>query len=147
MTKRFTLLLFLIAAFLPAIAYSQGNFEQLYKNRQFFDLRDAVAKGYKPLPPDYLFYRAAVANRFNDPKGSISFLDKFLKLKIGGDERMQEAYELLADNYVKTFQYGKAAAAYKFLEQKYKTPLSEESEAAYANLAGLWDALEGTPAV
>jgi predicted aspartyl protease len=145
MTKRLILALFLIAAFLPALAFAQGNFEQLYKNRQYFDLRDAVEKSAKPLPPDYLFYRAAVANRFNDPKGSISFLDKFLKLRIGDDQRMQDAYELLADNYVKTFQYGKAAATYKFLEQKYKTPLSDESEAAYANLAGLWGALQGTP--
>jgi predicted aspartyl protease len=145
-TKRLTLTLFLIAAFAPTLAFAQGNFEQLYKNKQFFDLRDAVEKAAKPLPPDYLFYRAAVANRFNDPKGSISFLDTFLKLRIGSDERIQEAYELLADNYVKTFQYGKAAAAYKFLEQKYKTPISEDPEAAYANLAGLWSALEGTAA-
>lgn len=145
MTKRFTLSL-LIAAFLPAFAFAQGNLEQLYTNRQFFDLRDAVEKGAKPLPPDYLFYRAAVANRFNDPNGSILFLNKFLKLKIGDDQRMQEAYELLADNYVKTFQYGKAAATYKFLEQKYKAPVSGDAEAAYSNVGGLWGALEGTPA-
>ena len=129
-----------------SLSFAQGNLEQLYKNRQYFDLRDAVEKGAKPLPPDYLFYRAAVANRFNDPKGSILFLDKFLKLGIGDDQRTQDAYEMLADNYVKTFQYAKAAATYKFLEQKYKTPISGESEAAYANLAGLWGALGGTAA-
>lgn len=147
MTKRFVFILFIIAGSLQTHVFAQGALEQLYDNRQFFELRDAVKKSAGPLPPDYLFYQAAVANRFNDPKGSISFLNKFLKLRRPGDEkRRQEAYELLADNYVKAFEYGKAAAAYKLLEQKYKTPTSGDSEAAYANVAGLWGALAGTAA-
>jgi predicted aspartyl protease len=141
--KHIALILFGLVAFVPAFA--QANLEELYKNRQYFELREAVEAKSKVAPANYLFYRAVVANRFNDPKGSIGYLRKFLK-QPSDSKFAKEGYEILADNYVKTYQYAKAAETYRYLQEKYKSPEDASAEAAYANLAGLWGALGDAPA-
>lgn len=119
--------------------------DELYKNRQYFELKEAVGKKTNSPQAGYLFYKAVSANRFNDPKASINYLLKFLKQKETGGTLFKEGHELLADNYVKTCQYAKAAAAYRYLQEKYKAPDDPSAEAAYANLAGLWGALGNAP--
>jgi hypothetical protein len=135
-----TLAIILFALLFHVVAPAQ-TLEELYKGRQYFELREATGKKANASQSDYLFYQAVVANRFNDPKASIANLQKFLKQQKADGELAKEAYELLADNYVKTYQYAKAAETYRFLGEKYKTPNDLSPEAAYANTAGLWGAL------
>ena len=131
----------ILFALLFHVAAPAQTLEELYKSRQYFELRDATGKKANTSQADYLFYKAVVANRFNDPKGSIGDLQKFLKPQKVDGKLAKEAYEMLADNYVKTYQYGKASETYRYLQEKYKTPGDSSPEAAYANLAGLWGAL------
>lgn len=144
--KRPLLILVLLVLSAPASLFAQTDLEKLYKNREYFDLRDAVSRKENSSQTDYLFYKAVVANRFNDPKGSIGYLQKFLKAQKPDSKFAKDGYEMLADNYVKTYQYAKAAEIYRYLQEKYKSPADTSAEAAYANLAGLWGALGDAPA-
>jgi len=136
----------ILLALLIHVAAPAQALEDLYKNRQYFELRDAVRNPSTSKQTDYLFYKAVVANRFNDPKASIVSLQKFLKRQKAGSDLAKEAYEILADNYVKTHEYAKAAETYRYLGGKYKTPDDLSPEAAYANSAGLWGALANAAA-
>jgi predicted aspartyl protease len=127
-----------------AFAKEAPQLESLYQNRQYFELRDELAKLKNDKSPDVLFYRAAVANKFNEPEKSVKYLQEFLK-KSGESKNLRGAYELLADNYTKTCEYGKAAATYKILLDKYKDKVSEAEARGYENLFGLWNALAASP--
>lgn len=63
--------------------------------------------------PEVLFFRGIVANRFQRPTESITQFDNYLALAGTADRpRLAKAHETLADNYLKTFQYGRAADEY-----------------------------------
>jgi Aspartyl protease len=135
----------ILLALLFHVAMPAQTVEELYRNRQYFDMKDALEKKLSPTE-NALFYEAVVANRFNDPERSISLLRKFLKRESGAGEMEREAYELLAENYVQTFQYGKAADAYRGLLAKFANSLDLATKTSDANLAGLWGALRDAPA-
>ena len=61
-----------------ALASAQPALESLYRNRQYFDLRDELAKYQTENSTELLFYRGIVANRFNRLTESIEFLQKYL---------------------------------------------------------------------
>lgn len=122
-------------------ASAQTSFADLLKNRRYFELRDAVT-AERIASKDSLFYRGIVANRFNRPDDSIALLERYLRS--GNAENQREAYETLADNYVRTYRYGKAADTYKLLLDRFKGSLSAEETAGYQNSYGLWNALRTT---
>ena len=133
--------IFIAAAQLPVSA--QVSLENLYRGRQYFDLRDALAKRSKENSPELLFYRGIVANRFNQLRKSDEFLQKYLD----GNEaaHQQDAYETLADNYTRTFDYGKAADVYKLVLDRFKDKIDAEKKKDYENSFGLWDSLRNSP--
>ena len=133
--------IFIAAAQLPVSA--QVSLENLYRGRQYFDLRDALAKRSKENSPALLFYRGIVANRFNQLRKSDEFLQKYLD----GNEaaHQQDAYETLADNYTRTFDYGKAADVYKLVLDRFKDKIDAEKKKDYENSFGLWDSLRNSP--
>jgi hypothetical protein len=92
-----------------------------------------------------IFYRGVVSNRFNDLEKSTALLRKYIKRAEKNAARLPDAYEILADNYTKTYEYGKAADTYKFLLDNYKDKLKTEKIKEFENLYGLWTALRNEP--
>src|SRR5262245_17172692 len=119
--------LFLILILAPAAIFAQANtLENLFQERRYFDLNDALEKLKTDASPELLFYRGAAANRFNKRETSIALLLQYIK-KSGKDApHLADAYEILADNYTKNFEYGKAADTYKFLLENFRARLDAE---------------------
>jgi hypothetical protein len=126
----------------PAVVFGQHTLESLLKDRQYFELRRAVG-AERTATPESLFYRAVVANRFNRLDESIELMDRYLREPKPTNAR--QAYEIQADNYLKTFQYGKAADTYQLLLDKFGRSVSQEERDGYANSRGLWNALRSIP--
>ncbi len=136
-------LLLLLVTFAQVPVFAQSSLESLYQNKQFFDLRDELAKRSKENSPALLFYRGIIANRFNENKESIEFLQKYLQ---SDDAKNQvDAYETLADDYAKTYEYSKSADIYKILLERFKDELDAEKIADYENTFGLWNAIRDVP--
>jgi predicted aspartyl protease len=121
-----------------ATASAQTPLADLLKNRQYFELRDAVS-AERTANASTLFYRGIVANRFNQPADSIALLQRYLSS--GDVTNQREAYETLADDYLRTYQYSKAADTYKILIDRFTESASHDDAADYQNSYGLWNAL------
>ncbi len=138
-------ILFLTFVLVQATVFAQENeLENLFRNFQHFDLRDALAKRQNDDSPEILFYRGAIANRFNEPAKSVKLLQKYIKKADKNTPHLADAYEILADNYTKEFEYGKAADAYKFLLDNFRGKLDAQRIKGYENVFGLWNALRQT---
>jgi tetratricopeptide (TPR) repeat protein len=133
---------------LTARASPYPELKKLYSNKQYFQLRDVLQGYQKDSSPDLLFYRGVVSNKFNQLHLSIQYLQAYLKKAEGGKDAaaMRESYQLLADNYLKTYQYRKAAAAYDTILNKFRGGLNEREIAGYENSSKLWKALGDVPA-
>lgn len=138
-----SLLLFVFLTQTPIFAQT-NNLETLFSNFQHFDLRDELANHKNDNSNELLFYRGVVANRFDETKKSAEFLQKYIKKADKNAPHLADAYELLADNYTKEAQYGKAADTYKFLIDNFRGKLEANRIAAYENVFGLWNALRQT---
>lgn len=139
--KTFLVKLFLALVLLSAQipAFAQASLESLYQNRQYFDLRDELAKYEKGASPELLFYRGTAANRFNRLTQSIELLQKYLASRDA--KNPVEAYETLADSYAKNYEYGKSADVYRVLLERFKDRLTAEKREDFENSFGLWNAI------
>jgi hypothetical protein len=138
--------LILIIVLAQAAVFAQTNeLENLFQTRQYFDLRDAAAKRKGDGSPELLFYRGVVANRFNELEKSVALLRKYISKADKNAPHRADAYEILADNLTKEFEYAKAADAYKFLLDNFRATLAAEKIEDFKNVRGLWSALAGTP--
>jgi hypothetical protein len=122
----------------------QSQLSRLYHDHQYFALRDAVVNATVPDTLERLFYQAIVANRFNRLQESTELLERYLGTRTPLHARA--AYENLADNFVRTYQYGKAADTFRLLIDRFGKSLSRKAKADYENSFGLWDPLRDTPA-
>lgn len=144
MKARLILILAILLASFALSAPAQANLETLYQNRQFFQLRDEL----KNAPPNgslkILFYRGAIANKFNRPDESNQLLEEFVKASAKeSDPKMRAAaFELIADNLIKTYQYGRAAANLQILLNDYKSVLDADKLKEIGNDYKLFKALE-----
>ena len=138
------LLLVVLTQTAAVFAQAADELDNLFRSFQHFDLRDALAKRKNNASPEILFYRGAVANRFNETENSIELLQKYIKKAGQNAPHLADAYELLADNYTKTFEYGKAADAYKSLLDNFRGKLEERRIKDIENVFGLWNALRET---
>ncbi|MBX7173828.1 MAG: retropepsin-like domain-containing protein [Pyrinomonadaceae bacterium] len=140
--KPFSLMLFLFILLAKTAVFAQtDNLEDLFRNFRHFDLRDALAQRKNDNSTEVLFYRGAVANRFNETKRSAELLQKYFKKANKNATHLADAYEILADNFTKEFQYGKAADAYKFLLDNFRGKIDEQRIKGYENMFGLWNSL------
>lgn len=123
------------------------NFKKLYLSKQYFELRDALKAHRADQSPEILFYRAVISNKFNKPRLSIIQLDEYLKkAKADADsDLLAESYELLADNYLKTFQYSKAANSYNALLTRFPDKRDAKEKSDIQNAIKLWGALGKVP--
>ena len=131
----------------PLAAPAQSNLEMLYRNHRFFELRDKTKKITDDKSPNILFYRGAVANKFNQPLDSIALLQKYLKTaKRATDAKtIADAYGILSDDYIKTYQYANAADALKTLSNDFKTVLTPDEIKDHDNDFKLYNALRDVP--
>lgn len=133
-------LLFVLLLVLPLNVRTQTTkLQVLYQTKQFFDLRDEVAKQRNDKNADNLFYRGAVANKFNKIETSIALLQNFLK-RFKDNSLRRDALELLADDYIKIYQYAKAADTYKMLLENYRAELGADKIGGIENSYRLFNA-------
>jgi predicted aspartyl protease len=142
-------LLLLLTSHVQAAAAQNpsAKLRELYRNKQYFELRETVRAQRPDRSAELFFYRGAVSNKFNQPLSSIAFLNNYLKRakETKDPELLIECYEMLADNYLKTYQYRRAAEAYKTLATRFARRISAEDKADYENAIELWGALGRAP--
>jgi hypothetical protein len=136
----------------PAAAVAQqrradeiSKLKQLYDAKRYFELREAVAR-YRGKPDArLLFFRGLLANVFNRPESSAALLNRYVARAGGDDALLPDAYAALADDYAKTFDYAKAAAAYRALLDRFRGKLRPDEIGGYENVLALYGALRETP--
>lgn len=119
--------------------------KQLYDEKRFFELRETIAGNKNEISPKLLFYRGALANVFFQPPVSVSYLNQYIANSQRDDEFLTEAYGLLADNFVKTFHYGKAADALQTVVEKLTNKLKPDEVADYKNGLNFYETLRKIP--
>ena len=107
---------------------AQADLDTLYRNHKYFDLRDELKKIADDKSLQNLFYRGAIANKFNRPQESVRLLQEFLKTanRQTDAKMMADSYRLLADDYINLYQYARAAENLKILLDDFKTTLEPE---------------------
>lgn len=118
--------------------------KDLYDQKHYFDLRDEVQKYDNLKSVELLFYRGAVGNKFNQIESSIRYLNEFINQK-KNTQLMLEAYELLADNYRKSYQYKKASEIYGKILSGFKDEIDKDDIKDYETNIKLWGALKNVP--
>ncbi|MGE5399099.1 MAG: pepsin/retropepsin-like aspartic protease family protein, partial [Ignavibacteriales bacterium] len=89
----------------------------------------------------------AVSNKFNQLEKSIDYIKKYID-KTGNNssaEYMTESYDILADNYVKSYQYRKAAESYQIILDRFTSYLDEAKVEDIRNSVKLWKAFSEVP--
>lgn len=121
--------------------------KNLYENKKFFELNDAIKGNNLDSLPDILFYKGAVSNKFNHLNESINYLNQYLSANANSKEAKlsKDCYELLADNYTKLYQYQKAAETYQLIFDNFKTVLDSEEVADVKNSIRLWKTFAHVP--
>jgi hypothetical protein len=128
------------------VAQTPARLKTLFDNKQYFELRDELESRELDQSASLLFYRGVVGNKFGQHRASINFLSRYLKNKQPRDsDFLTTSYELLADNYVKLYQYEKAAQVYNVLLANSRNKLDAKKIADVENVAKLWGALHNVP--
>jgi len=119
----------------------------LYRERQYFDLRDALRSNPGDLSSQLLFYKGAIANKFNHLRLSITYLNQYGRWakKSHNNEFLIDCYDLLADDYLKTYRYRKAATMYRRILSRFRNRLTAEQFSDYENSMNKSVALSATP--
>lgn len=132
---------------LSAVAGQSQNLKELYAGKKYFELRDALQNHPDDRSTELLFYRGAVGNKFNNPQLSITHLKNYLRRAKESEDTdlLIECYEMLADNYLKTYQYRKAAEVYTSMLAKFGHKLDAKKKAEFENAVKLWGALRQAP--
>ena len=124
-----------------------SELQKLYVEKRYFELRDELKAYDNEATPELFFFRGAVDNIFNRLPESIENLRAYLD-KVGKSSRnswTQECYDLLADSYRKSHQYGKAAEINQKILELFKGRLDAETKADHENEFKLWNALKDVP--
>jgi hypothetical protein len=122
-----------------------ARLKKLYDQKRFFQLRDAVESDGGKAGRKILFYRGAIANIFYQPQVSAGYLNRYISQAAPDDELLTEAYTLLADDFVKLSEYGKAADTYRTILDHFKHALKQDETGDYENSAGLYASLRNVP--
>lgn len=129
----------------PEPAGDITKLREFYDRKRYFELRDAV-ENYSGRPEaKLLFFRGAVANAFNRPLDSVRYLEQYIARAGADGEWLSDAYSLLADDLVKTHDYGKAADAYRTILDRFRQTLKSDEAKDYENAAALYGSLRGVP--
>ena len=115
------------------------------QNKQFFKLRDALKRYEGDSSVMLNFFRGISCNRFNQLDASIKSLNSFIeeRNKKVTDRLLISAYEILGDDYLKTYRYRKAAAIYRGLLNQFGGILEDDQKSDYENSAKICEKLIG----
>lgn len=143
-----TVLCILTQLLRPTAAETAPSLQDLHASRRYFELRDALTSSKESPTADTLFFRGLVQNKFNHPDLSTKLLLDYLKREKGKKyTRLHlESYEMLADNYLKTYQYKKASEAYQFILKQFSDNINPRQKQEYENIARLFGAIKDVPA-
>lgn len=136
---------FIMPVLLRAGSYS--DLKKLFESKRYFELRDALDRENSEDSPIILFLKGAVSNKFNQLDKSIEYIRKYLE-KTGSNpnaEYQTESYDILADNYVKSYQYKKAAESYQTILDRFTAFLDKEKVEDIKNSVRLWKAFSEVP--
>jgi tetratricopeptide (TPR) repeat protein len=125
-----------------------ARLERLYKDRRYFELRDAVNSMKEAPNPEMEFYRGAVDDAFNRLDSSINRLRRYLEAggTAGGDPPLaREAWVILGSAYMRSGQYRKAAEAQRRILERFGTALEKEERTNRQSQVILWSALADAP--
>lgn len=119
----------------------------LYNTKRYFELRDELRKVKDDSHPEVIFFRAVVYNKFNSLDSSINYINRYLKLTESdkADTLKEESYDILADNYIKSYDYSSAAAAYNRILKDFSATLDSEETADMKNSAKLFASVSKVP--
>ncbi len=117
----------------------------LLAKRDFFSLKEKLAVADAGVSTqDSLYFQASVQNAFGNNEQSIAAI-KRLSQEFAtrmDDNAWSNLLNILADDYVKIYDYKSAAACYAILLRKYSAVLSREDRESYANSYTLYKSLE-----
>lgn len=132
----------------PAQTDSRAYLTALLEHKDYFRLRKELKQRTSSLSDqDRLYFRAHIENAFNDCQSSIKTTGELLKSRPDiPDSVKARLLQLQEDNYVKTYQYGKAADVNKLLLSAHQAQLDSATQAEAKNSGAIWRALSGTPA-
>jgi hypothetical protein len=148
LVRRSTLVAVLLLLVRVQAVRADADLRALYDSKQFFALRDVLKSKRDDRSDESLFYRGVVDNKFNNLKESIARLERYRGRAKDrpSDPLLKECYELLADGYLKTYRYGRAAETYRELLERFRGTLPAQEAASFENVARLWGALADAPA-
>ena len=122
-----------------------SKFDELLHQKRFFELRDEVAKRVDETSLEMLFYQGAIANKFNRMQESIALLQNYLNNSNPTGERLRNCYELLGDNYAKSYQYKLAGEKYAWLVENCAEDYAGEKRQHLEYLNNIWNAASDVP--
>jgi hypothetical protein len=118
----------------------------LLQQRHYVELERALLTSTSVQPSTLAYFQGVMANRVNDVQKSISLLEPLIpKLVATSPVRAELALCTLADDYAKTFRYGKAAALYA-QANRVAGQLGKRSECRADTEASQWGLLSNAQA-
>jgi Aspartyl protease len=131
----------------PPASNPEADFDRLLSERRYLELRRVLGSTGNSNRPEILYVRGRVANAFNQIAASIDDLTAYLREAGAGQAktRLVETLNTLADDFVKSFQYGKAADIRKELLPLLKGELRPDALADFQATSLLWEALAAAP--
>ncbi|QES90031.1 retropepsin-like aspartic protease [Rhizosphaericola mali] len=137
-----------ITLFLFLDAYGQKKYESLGKyleSKDYFSLKSYLHHSTLPLETkDSVYFESIVQNAFGENDAAIKSIHYLSEHYASGldDNAWIKLLNVLADSYVKTFQYNSAAQTYALLLQEYGSKLSPSNQIDYKNNYELYHALK-----
>lgn len=115
----------------------------LYRNKQFFDLRDTLQRYRNASSIMLSFFRGISANKFNRLDTSIEHLEAFIRQWKGNNDGslLIDALETLGDSYSKGFLYKRAADAYQRILGSFGNQMDADRLNDVKNYLRIFDAL------
>ncbi|PZP42455.1 MAG: hypothetical protein DI598_16910, partial [Pseudopedobacter saltans] len=121
----------------------------LLEKRDFFTLKNVLSR-FNPniTTQDSLYFQASVQNTFGNNLQSIAAIKSLSEQYATrlDDDAWINLLNILADDYVKTYDYKSAAASYAILLRRYGNKLTQTDIAGYENNYNLYKPLENVPA-
>lgn len=148
-SKIVTLSLFVWSVQSHAQNTSLAQMNDLLEKRDFFSLKKELSVSNPSLTQqDSLYFQASVQNTFGNNAQSIAAiktLSENFATKVD-DNAWINLLNILADDYIKIYDYKSAAASYAILLKRYGNRLSQSDVAGYENNYSLYKSLEHVPA-
>ncbi len=121
--------------------------DKLLAERRYFELRQRLQSVEAMAQPEILYIRGRVANAFNRIGESINYLTSYLQAAGTGlaEARLRDVLGALTDDYVKSFQYTKAAETREKMLALLRAGLSPQAVADFQGITSLWRGLRTYP--